>query len=51
MGVLMLSYEVAEVMMLADRVLVLYQGEIVSEYGQQQMNKETILADLAGVEK
>ncbi len=50
-GILVLSYEVDEVLLLADRVLTLYQGDVVSEYGQSNMEKEMLLADMAGVQK
>ena len=37
--------------MLADRVLTLYQGDLIGEYTQATMDKETLLADSAGVAK
>ena len=47
-GILIMSYEVDEVMMLADQVLTLYHGEVVGTYRRSEMNKVQILADIAG---
>ena len=47
-GILILSYEIDEVIMLADRVLTLYQGEAVSEYACPGFDKDRMLADMAG---
>lgn len=47
-GILVLSYEIDEVMMLADRVLTLYDGRLVGEYAYPDFNKQTMLADIAG---
>lgn len=48
-GILILSYEVEEVLLLADRVLTLYQGDVVGDYGRTEMNKVALLEDIAGV--
>ncbi|WP_104398539.1 sugar ABC transporter ATP-binding protein [Vibrio penaeicida] len=48
-AILVLSYEIDEVIMLADRVLTMYEGRTVTEYGLQDMDKEQMLADMAGV--
>lgn len=48
-GILILSYEIDEVMMLADRVITLYQGRSVAEYAHPHFNKDRMLADMAGV--
>lgn len=45
---LILSYEIDEIIMLADRVLTLYQGEAVSEYAYPGFDKDRMLADMAG---
>lgn len=47
-GVLILSYEVDEVMMLADRAITMYHGREVSEYVYPNFKKEQMLADIAG---
>ncbi|WP_171133457.1 MULTISPECIES: sugar ABC transporter ATP-binding protein [unclassified Ruegeria] len=47
-GILILSYEIDEVIMLADRVLTLYQGQSVSEYVYPNFEKDQMLADMAG---
>jgi ABC-type sugar transport system ATPase subunit len=47
-GILILSYEIDEVIMLADRVLTLYQGASVSEYSYPDFEKDQMLADMAG---
>jgi ribose transport system ATP-binding protein len=46
---LVLSYEIDEVMLLADRVITLYQGRSVAEYAHPHFNKDRMLADMAGV--
>ncbi|MCW1950107.1 MAG: sugar ABC transporter ATP-binding protein [Octadecabacter sp.] len=48
-GILILSYEIDEVIMLADRVITLYQGEQVSEYSYPNFEKDQMLSDMAGV--
>ena len=47
-GVLLLSYEIDEVVMLADRVITLYQGRSISQYEYPILDKEKMLADMAG---
>lgn len=48
-GILILSYEIDEVIMLADRVITLYQGRTVSQYSYPDFDKDRMLADMAGV--
>ncbi len=48
-GILILSYEIDEVIMLADRVITLYQGQSISEYRYPNFDKDKMLADMAGV--
>ncbi|MGH1464829.1 MAG: sugar ABC transporter ATP-binding protein [Cognatishimia sp.] len=48
-GILILSYEIDEVIMLADRVITLYQGQSVSEFAYPKFDKDQMLADIAGV--
>jgi ribose transport system ATP-binding protein len=47
-GILIMSYEVDEVMLVADKVLTLYQGDVAGQYDRSGMNKTQILADMAG---
>ncbi len=47
-GVLLLSYEIDEVMLLADRVITLYQGLALGHYAHPNFDKQKILADMAG---
>lgn len=47
-GILILSYEIDEVIMLGDRVLTMYQGEAVSEYFYPAFDKDQMLADMSG---
>lgn len=47
-GILILSYEIDEVIMLADRVITLYQGQSVGEYAHPNFEKDRMLADMAG---
>lgn len=47
-GILVLSYEIDEVVMLADRVLTFYQGREIGEYTYPNLNKDQMLADMAG---
>ncbi len=49
-GILILSYEIDEVIMLADRVITLYQGRVVSQYTHPDFDKDRMLADLSGAE-
>ncbi|MDB6178195.1 sugar ABC transporter ATP-binding protein [Paracoccus sp. Z330] len=48
-AILILSYEIDEVIMLADRVITMYQGETVAEYAYPAFDKDQMLADMAGV--
>ncbi len=50
-GILVLSYEIDEVVMLADRVLTMYHGQSVDEYRYPDFEKERMLADMAGAER
>ena len=43
-----MSYEFDEVMLVADKVLTLYQGDMVNEYARADLNKTDLLADMAG---
>ena len=47
-GILILSYEVEEVTMLADRVITMYHGREVGSYTYPDFDKTKILADMAG---
>lgn len=47
-GILVLSYEIDEVIMLADRVVTLYQGQSVGHYTYPNFDKEQMLSDMAG---
>ena len=47
-GVLILSYEIDEVIMLADRVITMYHGGSVAEYSHPNFDKEKMLADMSG---
>lgn len=47
-GILILSYEIDEVIMLADRVVTLYQGSQVAAYSYPNFEKDQMLADMAG---
>jgi len=47
-GILILSYEVDEVTMLADRVITMYHGKEIGEYTYPDLDKQRILADVAG---
>ncbi|MDC7227232.1 MAG: sugar ABC transporter ATP-binding protein [Spirochaetales bacterium] len=47
--VMIVSYEIDEVLMCADRVLVMFDGKNVLECGQGEIEKEKILAGIAGV--
>jgi ribose transport system ATP-binding protein len=47
-GILVLSYEIDEVMMLADRVHTLYDGRLAGEYTYPDFDKQTMLSDVAG---
>ena len=41
-AVLLISLELEEVLSLADRILVIYEGEIVAEYGAGEVDEETL---------
>jgi len=41
-GVLLVSLELEEVLSLADRILVMYEGRIVKEFGQDEADAETL---------
>jgi ribose transport system ATP-binding protein len=43
-----MSYEVDEVMLVADKILTLYKGDVVNEYARAEINKADLLADMAG---
>ena len=47
-GVLILSYEIDEVIMLADRVITMYHGRSVAEYSHPNFDKDKMLADMSG---
>ncbi len=47
-AVLILSYEVDEVVMVADRVIALFQGQVVGDYGVTEIDKNQLLADMVG---
>ena len=47
-AVIIMSYEVDEVMLVADKILTLYQGDVVNQYARADMNKADLLADMAG---
>ncbi len=49
--VVIVSYEVDEVLICADRVLVLFEGRIVSDCSKDDIKKDKILAGIAGVTK
>ncbi|MBF2759697.1 MAG: sugar ABC transporter ATP-binding protein [Ectothiorhodospiraceae bacterium AqS1] len=50
-GILILSYEVDEVAMLADRIITLYRGRKVGSYIHPDFDKMRILSDMAGAER
>lgn len=47
-GVLLVSLELDEVMALSDRILVMYEGEIVGEFDPKQVDVETLGLYMAG---
>jgi ribose transport system ATP-binding protein len=47
-GILILSYEIDEVMMLADRVITLYHGRVAGEYTHAEFDRQKMLSDVAG---
>lgn len=48
-GVLLLSADLSEVMSLADRLLVIYRGEIIAEFTQESMTELAVGLAMAGV--
>lgn len=48
MAVLVLSYEVDEVVLLADTVLTLHQGQIVGSHRYPELDKRVLLSEIAG---
>lgn len=49
-GILMLSSEIPEVLAMADRILVMHRGRIVSEYARGQATQEDLLRSAVGLE-
>ncbi|KQR22550.1 heme ABC transporter ATP-binding protein [Agreia sp. Leaf335] len=47
-GILLVSHEISELLALADRVLVMFAGEIVAEFDRTQASAERIGAAMAG---
>lgn len=47
-GILNLTYDIDELVMLGDRVITMYQGKSVSEYAAPDYEKDRILSDIAG---
>ncbi len=47
-AILILSYEIDEVLMLGDRVLTLFEGRTVQDYTYPHFDKDRMLADMAG---
>lgn len=47
-GVLIVSYEIDEVLLLGDRVFTLYDGQCVGEYTHSKFDKQRMLADISG---
>ncbi|MEM7046874.1 MAG: sugar ABC transporter ATP-binding protein [Pseudomonadota bacterium] len=50
-GILILSYEIDEVTMLADRALTMYHGRQINAYQYPNFDKGQMLADIAGAEQ
>jgi len=50
-GILLVSYELSEIMTLSDRILVLYNGSIVAETTPQETTEEEIGLFMAGLKK
>ena len=50
-GVLLVSYELDEVMNLSDRILVMYEGEIVGEFDPKRTNFEELGLYMAGAKR
>lgn len=49
-GILILSYEIDEVTMLADRVITMYHGREIGSYTYPDFDKNRILSDMAGAD-
>ena len=47
-GVLLVSFELDEILSLSDRILVLYEGRIVAEYGRDVSEEELGIAMTGG---
>lgn len=50
-AILLISSELSEVMMLSDRIIVMYKGEIIGEIEAKQCTKEEVGLLMAGVKK
>ena len=50
-AVLLVSFELDEVMNLADRILVMYEGEIVGEFGYNQVTRNELGLYMAGAKR
>lgn len=50
-GILIVSYEVDEVTMLADRIITMYHGREVGSYSHPDFDKSRILSDMAGADR
>ena len=47
-GILLVSFELDEVLSLSDRILVIFEGKIVAEYGRDVSEEELGIAMLGG---
>jgi simple sugar transport system ATP-binding protein len=47
-AILLVSFELDEILSLSDRILVIYEGQIVAEYGPDVSEEEIGLAMLGG---
>jgi simple sugar transport system ATP-binding protein len=50
-GVLLVSLELDEILSLSDRILVMYEGEIVGEYGTDASEEDLGVAMLGGTKE
>lgn len=50
-AILLVSLELDQVLNLSDRILVMYEGEIVGEFNPKQVNKETLGLYMSGAKK
>ena len=50
-GILLVSFELDEVMNLADRILVMFNGQIVGEFKQGEISREELGLYMAGARK